>query len=285
MALHFWDSFLDPSRGFDADSSLIAGVEPRQFVGAFEDYAKILDQCDFRTAVSSQDTLMDLLVRFEAANPHTSVRRNILFMNEQFFYYTESPYRCEDYFIPVLEAELELKGKEAPDKGDLSRYEFLLEGCKMNRIGSTAKDISLISPEGKRTRLSRINADYIVLIFENPGCQACKDLVDTFDNPDSTAAAWNCPQMADFIRRLPVLAEKKRVSFIAIYPDEDITDWKNHLDDYPSYWLPYRSSIPDRSAGYSLRAIPSIYLLDVNRTVLMKDQPVEKVLDYLFSYL
>jgi hypothetical protein len=154
MALHFWDSFLDPSRGFDADSSLIAGVEPRQFVGAFEDYAKILDQCDFRTAVSSQDTLMDLLVRFEAANPHTSVRRNILFMNEQFFYYTESPYRCEDYFIPVLEAELELKGKEAPDKGDLSRYEFLLEGCKMNRIGSTAKDISLISPEGKRTRLS-----------------------------------------------------------------------------------------------------------------------------------
>ena len=284
-ATRFWDDYLDPARTFDPDTTLVAGVAPQYLTHAFEQYASVLGHCSTPEALAAQDTLMKRLSTFEERHDNGAVRSNLLFLNEHYFFDPQSPYRCEDFYIPVLEAELKLSGKNAPDQADASRYSFALEGCRMNRIGTKAKNLTLTSPEGAKTELRSIKSDYYILVFGNPDCEACRELTACFNNPDSTAAAWNYPQMADFIRELPNLAARKKVAFIGIYPDEDIASWKRHAGDYPDYWHSYRSRIPDRTAGYSLRAIPSLYLLDRNQTVMMKDPTIDRILDFLLSRL
>jgi hypothetical protein len=52
---------------------------------------------------------------------------------------------------------------------------------------------------------------------------------------------------------------------------------------YPDKW--YNGFDPDLvirgESLYNVRAIPSLYLLDEDKTVLMKDAPEKKVFDYL----
>ena len=55
------------------------------------------------------------------------------------------------------------------------------------------------------------------------------------------------------------------------------------MPNYPSSWINgYDYTFKLRSSGtYDIRAIPSLYLLDSRKRVLMKDAPTETVLSYL----
>ena len=67
-----------------------------------------------------------------------------------------------------------------------------------------------------------------------------------------------------------------------IYPDEDLQAWYDYLDNYPKDWIcGYDPDQVIRSdTRYWLRAIPSLYLLDDEKRVVLKDAPPEKVLVY-----
>lgn len=71
---------------------------------------------------------------------------------------------------------------------------------------------------------------------------------------------------------------------LAFYPDEDITEWKNHRTVVPSTWLYSRDSSTDlivKRDLYSLRAIHSLYLLDKDKRMLLRDAKTEQILTYL----
>jgi hypothetical protein len=265
----FWRKFFDPARKFNPDTSLVAGVDPGDFVQTFENYANLLEKSDLHTALAAQDTCMALLERFEKAHPDSRVRRELMFLNDQFFYNTESPYRCEDYYIPILSAELKRlsasKSGSDEEMAERQRLHFRYDGCIMNRTGKPAKDLALIHPDGKKFHLRDIPAEYIVLIFSNPDCQACKDLISEFNQTSGTLSN----------------VSPDRLAFISVYPDSDLNVWKKHAADYPESWLVTRCYIPDRTYGYDLRAIPSLYLLDKDKNVIMKDAPLDKILNYL----
>ena len=265
----FWRKFLDPARKFDKDTSLIAGVDPGSFAQFFEVYANQLENSDLKVALDAQDTCMALLSKFEKAHPGTKVRNALLYLNEHYFYYTESPYRCEDYYIPVIREELRRLGvsgsKSEDEMAERQRMQFRMDGCIMNRTGSPAKDITLSFPDGRTMRLHEIHSKYTLLIFSNPDCQACKDLLTEYR------------EKVGFKTEIP----PQQLAIVSVYPDSDLSVWKKHLKDYPPSWLVCRSSIPDRSAGYDLRAVPALYLLDKDKTVIMKDAPFDKILNYL----
>lgn len=65
-----------------------------------------------------------------------------------------------------------------------------------------------------------------------------------------------------------------KMRVLALYPGEDMEEWKACAPEPPSAWLNGR----DASAGlniknrlYAIRDIPSLYLLDKNKRVLLKD--------------
>ena len=70
---------------------------------------------------------------------------------------------------------------------------------------------------------------------------------------------------------------------VNVYIDEDLAAWRAYAPSYPSSWLcgydPDGLVRSDRI--YNVRAIPSLYLLDADKRILMKDAPVERVISWL----
>ncbi len=106
-----------------------------------------------------------------------------------------------------------------------------------------------------------------MLFFSNPGCTSCKEIIDEI-------GASGCIH--------PMIAAH-RLAIINIYIDEEVQKWRDYLPHYPKDWIngyDYTFSLRD-SGLYDIRAIPSLYLLDEQKRVLMKDAPTANVLEYL----
>ena len=71
-----------------------------------------------------------------------------------------------------------------------------------------------------------------------------------------------------------------------IYIDEDLAGWKEYMPIYPKEWYNgFDHEMKIRTDNlYNVRAIPSLYILDRNKRVIMKDAPEDKALSYLLEY-
>jgi hypothetical protein len=60
---------------------------------------------------------------------------------------------------------------------------------------------------------------------------------------------------------------------LAGYPDEDLTAWRDYHSQMPSWWInSYDEDLNiSNNRLYNLNAIPSLYLLDSEKRVLIKD--------------
>ena len=79
------------------------------------------------------------------------------------------------------------------------------------------------------------------------------------------------------------LIQEGKLEVLAMYIDEDLSAWRNNREKYPKEWIyAHDGELILRDNGiYGLRAIPSLYLLDKEKRVILKDAPVEKVISYL----
>ena len=75
------------------------------------------------------------------------------------------------------------------------------------------------------------------------------------------------------------------LSVLNIYIDEDLQGWMDYMPVYPDEW--YNGFDPDfvirNDELYSVRAIPSLYLLDKEKRVILKDAPENKMMHYLVN--
>ena len=66
-----------------------------------------------------------------------------------------------------------------------------------------------------------------------------------------------------------------------IYIDEDYSAWRAYVDHYPKEWytgFDYAGIVRGEHI-YDVRAIPSVYLLDAEKRIILKDAPFERVLE------
>ena len=70
---------------------------------------------------------------------------------------------------------------------------------------------------------------------------------------------------------LTEMIASKKLTVLGIYPDADIDLWRKH--PLPDSWINGydKGCIIDQKRLYDLRAIPSLYLLDKDKIVLVKD--------------
>jgi hypothetical protein len=69
------------------------------------------------------------------------------------------------------------------------------------------------------------------------------------------------------------------LQILAVYPDKDLTEWKKYAGEMPAQWInsyDHKTVIKDEDL-YDLKAIPSLYLLDKTKRVLLKDADVREV--------
>ena len=146
-------------------------------------------------------------------------------------------------------------------------YQERLAKALKNRKGTAAADFSYITENGETGTLHGIHAKHTILYFFNPDCHDCARVSEIIGN-DST------------IREM---LGSKQLSVLALYPDKDMTAWNKHFGKWPKEWITARYADLAEKEKYDLPAIPNIYLLDENKTVVLKDAAIEEINDHLNS--
>ena len=264
VVLHFWDRFTDTAKVYACDSTVVNGVRTDALESQVGLYATLLDQVPLEEGVRSVSRLFDRIEAFERKYPESNVFEELCRQTSRYLYDPNSPVRNEDFYRPFVE---KLAASDLIDDGYRRGYEWDARMCRLNGVGMQAADFPFTDTRGKLRTLHGVKAEYTLLIFANPGCNACQEI---------TAAMKASPAIS-------ALVDSRRLKVVDVYIDQEIDDWKAHIADYPADWINgYDQDYAIRTdLVYNIRAIPSIYLLDKDKTVLMKDAPQEKVLGAL----
>lgn len=236
---HYWD-------GFDfRDTMLLAEVDTLAMVRALFVYVADFVAPDDRAAI---DTLMR---RASVSKPMTEY---FAMLAERVLHDPNSPVRSDELYIPVLEALV-----ESPwlDRWERIAPQHDLHMASQNRIGRSANDFRYTTADGATRRMYDIRAEYLLLFINNPGCNMCKTV------RESISAS---PMLNELI-------ERGKLKVLALFPDEDLSEWQAYRPQIPARWINAYDKgcvVRDREL-YDLRAIPSLYLLDRDKRVMVKD--------------
>lgn len=276
LAEHYFDKFTaaNAETGKEAkerteylcDSLHIAGVSNGEFEQAFANYCAILDRVPLETARKGMARLFDRIASCEAADTTSNIFDRTVEVVDRYLYDPNSPLRNEDYYCPFVEKKSQYAGYKDYER---ERFARTAQMCSLNRVGTKAADFVFADRYGRRYRLSSIKADRIILFFSNPGCHACAEIIETMKS----------------YAQMEAMIASGELAVLNIYIDEDRANWYEYMPIYPESW--YNGYDPDyvirTDLLYDVRAIPSLYLLDKDKTVLMKDAPMEKVFAAVFD--
>lgn len=179
---------------------------------------------------------------------------------DKYLYDPNSPMRNEELYIPVLEAVI-----SSPALSDIEkvRPEYRLELAKRNRLGTRAINFTYTLDSGATGTLYRIPTDYTLLFINNPGCNACAETIGLLKESD----------------KINILIKEGKLTVLSFYPDEDLDEWKKHKTDFPAGWINSydKEFLVKNKNYYDLKAIPTLYLLDKDKVVLLKDAPLQTI--------
>jgi len=266
IAEHYWDAVTDPSREYPSDSLLLSGVLRTDVEQKFADWLSVLDMIPFQKA---EKAVSRLYARILACGSNDSISDMLLSFSElsyKYFYDPNSPLRNEDYYHVFVSRLSKHPGLSSEMR---DRYEYYSTMTSLNRTGTIASDFRFSDKNGIIRTLHSIKAPLTLLFFSNPGCEACMDIINVLKGHEKIASMIAAGELA----------------VLNIYIDEDIRAWRDYMSVYPDEW--YNGFDPDliiRNENlYHVRAIPSLYLLDEEKRVILKDAPENKVFGLLSS--
>lgn len=251
-AIHFWDHF--PF----ADHSRYSEGEVQQ---AFVEFVVGVLKATPEAADKAMTTLMTKAAVSE------DCYWLFLEMAEEGLYDPNSPMRDDGLFEPVLRHAV---GSKSPlDDTSKLRYRSLLRLVSRNQEGSRATDFTYTLVNGSQNTLYKTPADLTLLYFYNPGCPDCARVKRLL-----IEAGY-----AEALHRIGLL------TVVAVHPDEELQEWRATLYENPSWWISAYDKGTKILNGdlYDLKAIPTLYLLDGLKTVLLKDPSVEELNQALAS--
>lgn len=188
-------------------------------------------------------------------------RRVLTKTTDDYLYNPNSPFYNETLYGLYLET---LLGKLPKTDARRSTYSFRLELVRRNNIGNRATDFTYYLPDGTKHTLAAtpVKNDRLLLVFYDPECESCHEVLR---------------QMAAD-RALAEAVRAGKLSVLAVYTEGNDAAWRKALPDMPEGWTvgADRDAVK-QGALYDLKAMPSLYLLDGRKTVLLKDAAYEKI--------
>ncbi len=266
MAVNYWNGITDQSREYPSDSVLVSGVRKSDVEQKFADWTAIMEYAGYKVWPKAVANLYDRMLACEKKDTSSQVLETFADLFQKYYFDPNSPMRNEDVYHHFVVRYASYDGIDEVMKGKYER-EARLTG--LNSVGTKAADFRFSDRRGKMTDLYDIKAEMTLLFFSNPGCEACMQIINV-------------------LRDEPVIASKiaeGRLAVVNVYIDEDIQAWRSYMPIYPEEW--YNGFDPDfviRTDNlYNVRAIPSLYLLDAEKRVILKDAPEDKVFSAIAS--
>lgn len=191
----------------------------------------------------------------------THARKVLTRTADDYLFNPNSPFYNEGLYGMYLEA---LLGKLPQTDAMRSAYRFKLELVRRNNVGDKATDFVYYLSDGTRHTLAAtpVKSDRLLLMFYDPECESCHEVL--------------LQMAADTALTEAVRAGK--LSVLAVYTEGNEEAWRKALPDMPEGWTvgTDREAVKT-GALYDLKAMPSLYLLDGSKTVLLKDAAYEKI--------
>ena len=264
MALHWWDGITDPSRSYPCDSTMVSGVSVGDIEQKMANWTNVLGMVGLPVVEKAMSRLYDRAVACEKKDTASNVFEKFTELVDKYFYDPNSPLRNEDHYS-FYAARLAKSSLIEPVMQE--KYARQVRLAALNRTGTPATDFRFADKRGRMHSLYGIKSEVTLLFFSNPGCAACKEIIDVLKND---------PVISQLIA-------DGTMAVLNIYIDEDLEAWRSYMPIYPENW--YNGFDPDLVIRgeelYNVRAIPSLYLLDKDKVVIMKDAPEARVFDYL----
>jgi len=247
---HFWDglSFADTLRSRN-----------RAFME--QNFANFVNLFPHADSAALPPSVARLLERAAADAPAFDLLMQIA---EKYLYDPNSPMLDEAYYALFLEAFLR---SPLPAADARLRPERQLQTVRKNRPGTPAADFAYSDRSGRRRTLRQTALGCeLLLVFYDPDCEHCAEILAGLKD--------------DGLLRRRV--REGRLSVLAVYADGDRQAWERTLRDLPAEWEAGFDLTGVQEHGlYVLRAMPTLYWLDGDRRVAVKDMPVEALFERL----
>ena len=255
LLAHYWDEF-----NF-ADTALVnnSNVTEQGFV----DHIALL--ADTQTNPDEAEPSIGNLCRLMYPHPHA--RQVFMKLFDDYLSDPNSPFYNEWLYGIYLQAMLV---KLPAEDAQVSSMAFKLQLLNRNKVGKPAENFIYYLPDGTRRSLADtpVRGNRLLVVFYDPECSSCHEVIETMKMDSALAKA----------------VQAGRVSVLAIYTEGNEKVWRETLADMPQGWTigTDREAIK-AGALYDLRAMPSLYLLDAQKRVVLKDAPFERIRPELFA--
>lgn len=213
-----------------------------------------------------EDTVSQVAVAnmLQKASADSTVLDYFLAQYKHYLYDPNSPMRNEDYYGKVLSFLVQAEGISDDDK---VKYATLLELVQKNQVGTKATDFSFLTEDGQHQFMYAGTKPYKMLVFYDPTCTQCAAMMQDLAQ---TPAVHNCIENGF----LDIVS-------ISLHPDKQ--SWLRYQERIPANWINGwdENETVINDGLYNITAYPTIFLLDKENTVLLKDAPLRVTLRYL----
>ena len=251
---HFWDRYTATDSLYYCDSVTVNGVTLEDLEKQVGIFVTLLEQVTPENGSRAMENLYARMEAFQSAYNQANLLPELTGLVSRYFYDPNSPVRSEELYLPFAQG---LAGCPLITSLDRERYAREARLCALNRPGTRAADFTFVDTAGRRRTLYGITAHLTLLVFGNPDCHACKELQEALEGSEELSGAIASGEL----------------KVVDIYIDEDVEAWKEHIPEYPAAWINgYDPGFVIRTdLLYNVRALPSLYLLSADKTVLLKD--------------
>lgn len=191
----------------------------------------------------------------------TYAQKIFLQLMEDYLYNPNSPFYNESLYALFLKRMLESKYVDGLKKSSL---QFTLQLINRNSPGQKAMNFVYYLPDGSKHTLyqTRVRKNRLLLVFYDPDCPSCHDIM--------------MEMIYDKLLKQEV--DAGNLTVLAIYTEGNEKVWKDTLGELPEGWIvgTDREEIK-QCCLYDLKAMPSLYLLDGDKKVILKDVSYRKI--------
>lgn len=247
LALHYWDNI-------DFNDSTIIGNKDISEQG-FSNFISIMPY------VTQKEIAFSEFISKISLRP--DVQDYFMAVAKKYLAESQSPVFNDELYIMMLQS---LLSSDMLDSARRDKYSAILGTEMKNRVGEVATDFEFMLRDGQRDKLSEIDAKYILIFFSDPDCDRCNLVKAQID--------------ASAVVRIKLLLGD--LALLSVCVEGDTETWKTSKT--PDEWIDAcdeKCAIYDQEL-YDIPGLPSFYLLDSSRRVILRDvhfQLVENFLD------
>lgn len=250
LVAHYWDHF-----------PFTDTLYCQQSEGTEQAFVNYLDLLRYVTTEQAEQSVTAMLKQSEVSATMFAYMAELY---EKYLNDAESPFRNESLFIALLRQQLKAAHLSEVEK---IRPAQLLALALKNRPGALATDFSYITSDGQKGRLHQLSAPCLLLLFYDPDCDTCRETLTQLQE-----ATW----VTEALRT-------HRLQVMAVYPGEETERWRAQVAVMPAQWI-HAQDDGQRLVNeelYNLQSYPTLYLLDGDKRVLLKETTLVEVENYL----